>query len=173
MIPPCLLSLADLNDAAPGVLDVVFGPDGDFEGAPLFRGPVRLTDGRYVSMDWLLCQPWDLAIMHRMASLDLRVPSVAARLAGLCAQALGHHEGTGWRAYRMADGWALTDWSEGLTQWTLSGLIEIPPRLPTSEGWSAADPTWTLRGGPWETEAHFLASLFLSLAPRIAALRKP
>ncbi len=47
-----LLSLADLHVAAPGVLDVVFGPDGDFEGAPRFTGPVRYRSA-WLAVLWL------------------------------------------------------------------------------------------------------------------------
>ena len=148
MIPPCLLSLADLNDAAPGVLDVVFGPDGDFEGAPLFRGPVRLTDGRYVSMDWLLCQPWDLAIMHRMASLDLRVPSVAAARAGeLLARG----------ARALARDPRRTGNNPETYAWHQEWSLAITLHRATAEKWTAAD-------------AARLAALTLALAPRIAAL---
>ena len=35
-----LLSLADLDAAAPGVLSVVFGPDGDFTNAPRWQPPI-------------------------------------------------------------------------------------------------------------------------------------
>ena len=38
------LSLADLNAAAPDVLSVVFGPDGEFLLAPMFRPPLWHAD---------------------------------------------------------------------------------------------------------------------------------
>lgn len=98
-----LLSLSALHAAAPGVLDIVFGPDGDFEGAPQWRPPLfgqypprssegmwgrgyftgyYLEDGQvlYSSSNY-----GDVSVMS--AALDCRVPSVAARLAGLCAKA--------------------------------------------------------------------------------------
>ena len=68
------LSLADLNAAAPDVLSVVFGPDGEFLLAPMFRPPLWHTDGYWIwryNEDELPGMP---------VSLDLRIPTVAARL---------------------------------------------------------------------------------------------
>lgn len=57
-----LLSLADLHAAAPGVLGVVFGPDGHHANAPMWRASVGPSEGATI----------------RDAALDLCVPSVAA-----------------------------------------------------------------------------------------------
>ena len=131
-----LLSLSALHAAAPGVLDIVFGADGDFEGAPEWR-----------------CMCWDsrdsayVATITRSAldafvfggrippqfALDCRIPSVAARLAGLCA-----------RADPDAD-------RRRQLQMMFGDL-----RKPVSTG-----------------DAVALASLTLSLAPRIVALKSP
>lgn len=102
-----LLSLAAMDAAASGVLDVVFGPDGDFEGAP----PARLTvfvaqpvwtergerPGTYgvlVGPDpdqsgwWLIAGVMEdprlvISLPESNLALDLRVPSVAAWIAAL------------------------------------------------------------------------------------------
>lgn len=74
-----LLSLSELHTAAPGVLDVVFGADGEFEGAPNWHPP--LWDGAWAHHFGAVPDPID------GLALDLRVPSVACRLAGLCARA--------------------------------------------------------------------------------------
>ena len=96
MSAPYLLSLATLHAAAPGVLDVVFGPDGDFEEAlcwlpsavvtldgcepqherPLFYEPFGLLMFRDGA--------WELVLWSVLA-LDLRVPSVFARMERLCS----------------------------------------------------------------------------------------
>jgi len=96
-----LLSLSALHAAAPGVLDIVFGADGDFEGAPRFTGPIAydVRSGAYPDLrlyrhlhlgfglgpDVCLVGDDDNVPRSRCA-LDCRVPSVAARLAGLCAR---------------------------------------------------------------------------------------
>lgn len=161
-----LLSLADLHAAAPGVLDVVFGRDGSFDDAPFWRGPVRLTDGRYVSMDWLLCQPWDLEIMHRMAAIDLRVPTAAARLAGLCAQALGFNADDGWRiVYTEHIGFELI--TARCTQFCESGGSRESWRF-TGVPWRRGLPAIAGCSERWTCEM-FLAALTLALAPKIAA----
>ena len=92
-----LLPLSALHAAAPGVLDVVFRPDGDFKGAPPWAGPMTsLADP--ARHGWLV---WRGALHVSVATadghwsstveqwrerwaLDLRIPTVAARLAGLC-----------------------------------------------------------------------------------------
>ena len=158
-----LLSLFTLHAAAPGVLDVVFGPDGDFEGADTWTGPVWYEGERpsrwlhitmiggeafsIVSAEW-----WPLAPL----SLDLRVPSVAARLAGLCARALDE-EGIGW--VTLDDGeWCLMVGNEPRGWWlpnTGEALLSMHPDL----------------AGPVASPSAFLAALTLALAPKIAALR--
>lgn len=72
-----LLSLSDLNAAAPGVLSVVFGPDGEFLLAPMFRPPLWHADGYWI---WRYVED---ELPGMPVSLDLRIPSVAARLLAL------------------------------------------------------------------------------------------
>lgn len=87
-----LLSLADLHSAAPGVLDVIFGPDGDFPHAPNWRGPVRCIPGPDSGFPIFEEMPrlrpgqesW-----YEWYALDLRIPSVAARIAALIQQVGG------------------------------------------------------------------------------------
>ena len=83
-----LLSLADLNAAAPGVLDVVFGPDGDFTNAPRWQPPI--WDGYIHAL--FDCFEGDRGVgllglqyevPYERAALDLRIPTVAARLLAL------------------------------------------------------------------------------------------
>lgn len=146
--PAHLLSLADLHAAAPGVLDVVFGPDGDFEGAPQWGGPVWGAEhlGDFgpswydVSVEgaqlWALSKdPSDPGMTTIPdGALDLRVSTVAARLAGLCARAMG----------------------DDASMYNL-GTVHC--------GFLAA------QYGMDVESARRLAALTLALAPRIAALR--
>lgn len=143
-----ILSLTALHAAAPGVLDVVFGPDGDFEGAPRFTGPVRSTGGwiAVASVDHEAVTSIHLGIggrgrrYHNEVALDLRTPTVAARLAGLC-----------WRAA----GFAPRHLEDGVAD-----AILMEEAL-----WSVVAPWgWT------EQQAARLAALTLALAPWIAAL---
>lgn len=160
-----LLHLSTLHTAAPGILDVVFGPDGDFEGAPRWMGPVMLSNGmsgvRYVYRN-----PVDPLIVDLPASrdgaLDLRVRTVAARLAGLCARALGG-TGEGWRVVYVGMTWVLTDGLSQMFCWDALGRRRenTPPHLPPVEG------------RPFTSAAHFLAALTLALAPQIARLTQP
>ena len=96
-----LLSLSALHTEAPGVLNVIFGPDGNVKGAPRWAGPMTsLADpSRHGWVVWRGVLHVSLATSdghwsstveqwRERWALDLRVPSVAARLAGLCAQAL-------------------------------------------------------------------------------------
>lgn len=129
-----LLSLADLHSAAPGVLDVVFGPDGDFEGRPPFVCFLRIdgeADDLWGISHVLDCGMWVGCWRVGDHALDLRIPSIAARLAGLCVRALGTSNAFYDRAMSVGSGEVI---------------------------WDAED-------------AHGLASLVLSLAPRIVALR--
>ena len=89
-MPDSLLSLWTVHESVPAGLSVVQGQDGDFEGAPPWSGPVRLEDGRYVSLDWLLRQPWDLEVALRSAAFDCNILSVRDRLLRLCVQALDY-----------------------------------------------------------------------------------
>ena len=93
-----LLTLADLHAAAPGVLDVVFGADGDFPGAPSWAGPMTGM-ARYPRHSWLVWRGlfhasvgtddglWSCTVdeWRERWALDCRVPSVAARLIRLCS----------------------------------------------------------------------------------------
>lgn len=83
--PAHLLSLAALHTAAPGVLDVIFGADGDFDGAPDWRPPLaceddwatdyRITDGAC----WVYKGSHGNTVQW-LVDFDCRLPSVAARL---------------------------------------------------------------------------------------------
>lgn len=174
---PYLLPLSTLHAAAPGVLDVVFGPDGASSEAPHWCPP--LWTGTWDREDVRWGWRWD--VIHdgerlmvpdedciiEDAALDLRVPSVAARLAGLCARALGCpadaafmvDTGTpeqGFVAFRAE--WALISgrrwiWNRG-TGTELSERpagVCLPPRCDAASG---------------------LAALTLALAPRIATLAR-
>jgi len=152
-----LLSLSSLHAAAPGVLDVIFGPDGDFEGAPMWGGPVfglnrncwwtvagwTSTDdkiGGALLTDAGGTWPPDHESMPlSWVALDLRVPSVAARLAGLCIAA------------------ARPDHIDAMIWYTARALHDACSR----DDWATSD-------GPAS-----LAALTLTLAPRIAALGGP
>lgn len=164
MNTPHLLSLATLHTAAPGVLDVVFGPDGDFTGAPEWRCPIwDAEDGP--DGDWMGISRHAL---HPIADqfdpldtmlLDFRIPSVAARLAALCARALdfwhvGPFDGA-WGVYlgSIDDGpWG---WTIGCAGWSSDYIPnDLVPNADTIH-----------------TEAEFIAALTVALAPRIAALK--
>jgi len=137
-----LLSPAALHAAAPGVLDVVFGPDGDFEGAPYWTGPVveidptgnggvyhvaALLSGEFVAP----IEPAPMMAFYAVA-LDLRVPSVAARLAGLLLAA-GFSTHDAQDALLMEDALlsavAPQKWTEQqaarLAAWVLAGAAKI------------------------------------------------
>ena len=90
-----LLRLSTLHLAAPGILDVVFGKDGDHEDAPYWTGPVldirpsghrgffhvtKILSGRFA--DVLEIAP--MMDLHDLA-LDCRVFGVSARLMRLCS----------------------------------------------------------------------------------------
>ena len=154
-----LPSLSALHAAAPGVLGVIFGPDGDFEGAPNFVGPLLDTVERRPAYQYVMVTPglvYDWATMTHYA-LDLRVPSVAARLAGLCARALGQSQPIGWWVGEANPEWCLqSSWGTRAFNWRLTG-VPYGTGLPV------------LPRGLLTCEA-FLAALTLALAPRIAAL---
>lgn len=178
MSAPHLLSLSALHAAAPGVLDIVFGADGDFEGAPEWR-----------------CMCWDsrdsayVATITRSAldafvfggrippqfALDCRLPSVAARLAGLCARALDvEATGQAWATeageirpefwvlrYCDTAGYAASvAWCKATGRPDRRGLSPCPPETPSLPAGLADVPS-------------FLAALTLAMAPKIAALRSP
>lgn len=140
-----LLSLAALHAAAPGVLGVVFGRDGEFEGAPMWEAQLwfePLHSYRTVSARY-----WDPDGVMLDLSFDLRVPSVAARLAGLCLQAArAHYEHTG------------EGWPRGFADGSLNFLRRISEQAHDS--------------GVTGMDAERLAAIVLAMAPRIRALAK-
>lgn len=180
-MPAHLLSLAALHAAAPGVLDVIFGADGDFEGAPRWVGPVLTPQGYRHSLRGVTISSrpdlpggvlvngiGDRVYLSADVALDLRIPSVAARIAGLCARALTFsgkvsaaivqswwsREGDGMEiVYAAENGSRRIIWFSDGTMLT-SGCVQFD--IPEDD--MSTDP------------ASFLASLCLALAPRIAAL---
>ena len=94
-----LLMLDALHAAAPGVLDVVFGPDGSHKNAPLWMPSAVMLNGEHGRAFaqhgqglWILDVSdgsWDHAPMHSLA-LDLMTPSTACRIAALCQRASDH-----------------------------------------------------------------------------------
>lgn len=138
-----LLPLSALHAAAPGVLDVVFGPDGEFEGAPHWRGPLvscgetvyfsrPFDDGVFVHCLYG-CRMW-----RRLSDvvLDCRVHSVFAHMLRLCKRASNTLETIN-EAHDLLD--CLVAYMIGMVPWT-------------------------------DEHAARLAALTLTLAPRIAAL---
>jgi len=108
--------------------------------------------GRRV-LSWETCWKW-----IQGAGMDCARPEVAARLAALCAQAIGD-DGDGWRidtfgnCWRLTDGWVGYKWPEDGSVYG-TAFKDIP----------------VVTGAPWENAAHFLACLSKTLAPKIAAL---
>lgn len=169
-----LISLAELHAAAPGVLDVIFGPDGDFEGAPCWDGPVMAAGCwanivGYDTNDSFAQLRYPHGVMTRAefepfssCALDIRVPSVAARLAGLCARAMG---------FDLFSGAVCSAYQHG-EYFTLAGPHGMQDITWGSAGW----PTSRWRAPPdlpralMVSPSSFLAALTLALAPRIAAL---
>ncbi len=177
-----LLSLAALHAAAPGVLGVVFGRDGEFKGAPPWAGPIyvaqtiavgagghMLPGGWFVSVDPRSITPSGFwfpdggpVVPWSALALDCRVPTVAARLARLCAQAMGFNLFPGAQVSAYVDGAGCfhlaSDHGMQEVTWSPSGWATrrgcSPPDLP--------------RGVPDGPSA--LAALVMSLAPRIRAL---
>lgn len=151
-----LLSLAALHEAAPGVLGVVFGPDGDFEGAPRWGGLVwgceqfgrendapTWYDGVSIDADGVVWaeshDEYDRGLTRISdACLDCRLPSVAARLLKLCLEAA-----------RCP--------TDPRLFWDVCDLWEV---------WSdrSYEAAWT------DAHASALATLTLTLAPQIATL---
>lgn len=165
-----LLPLSILHAAAPGILNVIFGPDGDFARAPRWDGPVVRGGDSYFSYRWWTGRggnPFDVA-------LDLRVPAVFARVAGVCARALG---------FTDPAVWSIQD--EGGGVYALYGVLRRPRYSfeavvvlrwdngrAMGHGTGGASTHPDIGGGPFESLEHFLASLILTLAPRIAALKE-
>jgi len=112
-----LLMLDALHAAAPGVLDVVFGPDGKTRWDRVSRwtghvvdvrsgdsGPISFwpdnTDALLACRSSALCGSLSIhdggdlmPIPHECAALDLLTPSTACRIAGLCLRAGADHNG--------------------------------------------------------------------------------
>ena len=150
-----LLSPAALHAAAPGVLDVIACFDGDFPDAPIFHPP--LWDGRR----WVWDYRWSDQPIEGLA-LDLRIPSVAARLAGLCARALGFGSSPA------------HVWTDGPDEWWL--MSSSAGECGVWNNLGEPHPDYEHAGdmpsiGPVDSEEHFIAALTLALAPRIVALR--
>ena len=181
-----LLSLFTLHGAAPGVLDVVFGPDGEVEGAPSWTGPA-FTPHRPENIAWwpvLSTDPngsvWTEtadqvdpgAFRIRDAALDLRVPSVAARLAGLCARALDvEATGQAWATEAgeiQKDYWALRYCDQD--GYVASCAWMKTTGKPDRRSLSPCPTSAPIMPAGLPDVASFLAALTLALAPKIAAL---
>jgi hypothetical protein len=107
---------------------------------------------------------------HDEVALDLRIPSVAARLAGLCARALGFMDRWSWGPPDGAWGVRFGYVGGGPKRWMIGcacyGFAPIEADVvdfPALTDWTDA--------GIAQAHASFLSALTLALAPRIAALR--
>lgn len=147
-----LLNARTLHDLAPGILDVVHGPDGGFETAPMWRGPLYGPAYGYTPGWWYVegfedgdfVLAGDATAGTYMLDYDLRVETVRARFARLCTRALG--QDVAMVCYHSPDdGW-----------WYL---------MPVGDEGGAI---FWLEG--CQDEADFVAKMTLSLAPKIAAL---
>ena len=166
-----LLTLAALHAAAPGVLDVVFGADGDFPGAPSWAGPMT-SMARYPRHSWLVWRGlfhasvgtddghWSCTVdeWRERWALDCRVLAVEDHLKRLCARALDMPK---WRAgvqlRKNGDTYRLSTIGRDLS-WHGTGAC-----------YPASGPHPSLPSEPADLPS-FLAALTLALAPRIAAL---
>jgi len=163
-----LLCLSDLEAAAPGILKVIFGADGDFKNAPPFAGPVSvikalpdLMAGGYLWIHGGLTPDgiWDGAgrlTPFDAVALDCRVPGVAARLAGLCARASSRFS-----TPNPAKAWIY---------YTGDGMIQLMAEDRALYGLEH-DPFWTDDGNI--DYGAFVRVVVLDLAPKIAALNIP
>lgn len=157
-----MLSASALHDLAPGILGVVHGPDGEHEGAPVWRGPLYgpaygYTPGWWYfegfddDGDFLLLG--DAGAAPDMLSYDLRVEGVRARFVRLCERAMGtgslfEQDEFGGAHLRCGD--------EVIARWDRDGNpVEAHPFGPVH---------FPHIGRDW------LAPLVMALAPRIAAL---
>lgn len=182
-IPNHMLQLIAMHREGPGSLDVVFGRDGDFEAAPYWVGPVTDIDPSGVGGIYhvaAVLSGESIATIEGAGNnlplysvaLDLRVPSVAARLAGLCARALdAEATGQAWTTeageirpefwvvrYCDTAGYAASvAWCKATGRPDRRGLSPCPPETPSLPSGLADVPS-------------FLAALTLVLAPKIAAL---
>jgi hypothetical protein len=175
VIPTCLINLSAAHAKAPGVLDRVFGKDGDFEGAPLFTGPCWSAQRRsyvHVGAEYAPATYHGArndcaglpALDREDLFLDPRVPTVGARIAWLCALAIDP---------RATSAYA----DVGPNGFTLH--CTLPWGSATAYYWNHSGHTYSTRGPSLDryfpgytsyTAADFLAALFMELAPLIAAL---
>lgn len=92
-MPEYLLPLSVLNAAAPGILNVVFGKDGSHEDAPRWKGPYTYIDPIDEMPRIMMCENLTPMVVRptfgKRCLLDLRIPAVVCRLAGLCLRAAG------------------------------------------------------------------------------------
>ena len=133
--PSHVLNASDLHTLAPGIIKVIHGPDGDFEGAPPWTGPVwwNFCGGRWAQIDsfdaadetfHLLDDPreWSSQPCCELGDLryDLRVPSVQNRFKRLCELALG---GPNVTLFEMDEwgGACLRCGDEVIARWTQEG----------------------------------------------------
>lgn len=189
MSSAALLKLHALHAAAPGILDVVFGPDGpcDLWLAPV-RGRIAIGADHRTPEDWYWvaevldggrvlttdCAPHvepDGAVILD-AALDCRVSSVAGRLAGLCARAMDP-EATG-QAWVSAEGESRPDfWVLWYSDAQGAAISVAWAKTTGSPNWRALSPcpvsAPTLPPAISEVSV-FLANLVTALAPRIAAI---
>lgn len=156
-----LLAPSALDAAAPGVLSVVFGPDGDFDGAPNWRGPL-------VSLDYATNRVYDSGVW-----LDViqggRARIIRAELPTDVGRALGALNSGGWRPLsRLA-----FDTRVPSVAARLAGLLLRVAVIAKDEALlrDARVVLVACAGGPWsEAQAARFAALILLYAPQIAAL---
>lgn len=142
-----LLSLSALHAAGPGVLDVVFGADGDFSNPPLWAGPLTsIADPR--RRGWLV---WRGALHVSVATDDGHWPSSVEN----------------WR-----EKWALDCRSPSVAARLLKVCLMVPANQRDMIPFSRRQVDALLYGfGAWtDKDAAHVATLTLTLAPRIAAL---
>lgn len=167
------------------LLPVLFGRDGEFEGAPnwtcLIHGSVGGDPPTFFRIGTIVSGAFFAAGVDRRfnarisaPTLNLRIPSVAARVAGLCARALGNQEVASWCAIEDHFSWTLHG-ALAISRGSFGRTIELSWERssgraqgygPGGEADHPSIPTLTQA----TDVASFLASLFLALAPRIAAL---
>lgn len=176
------LSLTRMHEEGPGSLEVIFGPDGGYEDAPMWSGPVRMMRKSWPRHSWLhvtQVEPNGRGLYGaggwaelESCSLDTHVPSVATRLTGLCAHALGITR-------FLFDGALFSIYQQG--SWI---------HLAAPHG--GLEATWTVTGWPYDSWARgvdiprwgedddrrydrhaLLCALSLALAPKIAELEVP
>lgn len=164
------LSLAHL--AALGLSEVVFGPDGDFEGAPDFTGPVsvlghdayyhvlRVAGTLVYTLTW---QGLDFVPTTDACFLDLRVPSVLLRVAGLCGFACGAQPGQPAWVGEVVEERSEDEDEHAPPVYTWALFVEqTRVAIPPVNG-RVFEPTGIT------SAAEFLAALFVHLAPRLVA----